>query len=149
MSIQENLKVATKEAMLAKDKLTLQTLRMLSAALKQIEIDQQVEITEEIALNELVRQVKQRQEAARQFTETARQDLADKEVAEIEIIQRFLPQQMSAAEWQAYVDKVFAESGLAKEAASLGKLMPQLKAELQGRADMGEVSKYLRQKLQA
>lgn len=149
MSIQENLKAATKQAMLAKDKLTLQTLRMLSAALKQIEIDKQIEISEEVALNELVRQVKQRQEAARQFHETGREDLAEKEEAEILIIQGFLPQQMSQAEWQTAVDKLIGESGLPREAASLGKLMPQLKAQLHGRADMGEVSKYLRQQLQA
>lgn len=149
MAIQENLNVAIKEAMLAKDKLTLQTLRMLSAALKQIEVDKRISITEEIALNEFVRQVKQRQEAARQFHETGREDLAQKEEAEIKIIQRFLPQQMSQAELEAYVDKALAESGLPQESASLGKLMPQLKAELQGRADMSEISKYLRQKLQS
>lgn len=149
MAIQENLNAAIKEAMLAKDKLTLQTLRMLSAALKQIQIDKQISITEEIALNEFVRQVKQRQEAARQFHETGREDLAQKEEAEIKIIQRFLPQQMTQAELEAYVDKVFAESGLPQEPATLGKLMPQLKADLQGRADMSEISKYLRQKLQS
>lgn len=149
MAIQENLNAAIKEAMLAKDKLTLQTLRMLSAALKQIEVDKRISITEEIALNEFVRQVKQRQEAARQFHETGREDLAQKEEAEIKIIQRFLPQQMSQAELEAYVDKALVESGLPQEPASLGKLMPQLKAELQGRADMSEISKYLRQKLQS
>lgn len=147
MGIQESVKGAIKEAMVAKDKATLQTLRMLTAAFKQIEIDKQIEVTDEVALNELVRQVKQRQDAARQFRDTGRDDLAEKEELEIQIIHRFLPQQMNIEEMQMYVQKVLEESGLQREIASLGQLMPQLKAELQGRADMSEVSKYLRQLL--
>lgn len=149
MNIQEALKAATKEAMLAKDKATLQILRMLSAALKQIEIDKQIEVTEEVALNEMVRQIKQRQDAASQFRANGRDDLAANEEAEIQVIRRFLPAQLSAAEMQAEVDRLFAESGLPQESASLGKLMPALKAALNGRADMAAVSQYLRQKLQS
>lgn len=149
MSIQDNVQAAIKEAMRAKNKEALQTLRMVSAAFKQIQVDKQLEITDEVALNELVRQVKQRQDAARQFHETGREDLAEKEEAEIKIIQRFLPQALTKEEMQAHVDKVLADSGLPHEIASLGKLMPQLKNDLQGRADMAEVSQYLRQKLQS
>lgn len=147
MGIADSVKAAVKAAMIAKDKERLTTLRMLTAAFKQIEIDKQLEVTDEVALNELVRQVKQRQDAARQFHDSGRSDLAAHEEAEIAIIQEFLPAQMSEAEMQAHVDKVLAESGLPAETASLGKLMPKLKEDLQGRADMSAVSKYLRQRL--
>lgn len=148
MGIRESINAAVKAAMIAKDKERLTTLRLLTAAFKQIEVDKQVEVTDEVALNELVRQAKQRQDAARQFHESGREDLAAKEEAEIAIIQEFLPAQLSESEMQAHVDKVLAESGLPVEPAFLGKLMPTLKADLQGRADMAAVSKYLRQKLQ-
>ena len=91
MSIRENVNAAIKTAMINKDKATLQTLRLISAAFKQIEVDQRVEITDDIALRELVRQVKQRQDAAKQYRDAARLDLAEHEEAEIVIIQQFLP----------------------------------------------------------
>lgn len=149
MSIQDNVKAAVKEAMRAKDKSTLQTLRMLTAAFKQIEIDKNIEVTDAVAMAELVRQVKQRQDAAKQFHEAGRDELAANEEAEIAIIQRFLPEQLSAAEVHAEVDAALAASGLPHEMASMGKVMGVLKPKLQGRADMAEVSKYLRQQLQA
>ena len=96
MSIRENVNAAIKAAMINKEKATLQTLRMVSAAFKQIEVDQRVEITDEIALRELVRQVKQRQDAAQQFRTANRLDLAEHEEAEIAIIQQFLPQALRA-----------------------------------------------------
>ena len=101
MSIRENVNAAIKAAMINKEKATLQTLRMVSAAFKQIEVDQRVEITDEIALRELVRQVKQRQDAAQQFRTANRLDLAEHEEAEIAIIQQFLPQALSEDEIRA------------------------------------------------
>lgn len=148
MSIRERVNAAVKAAMIAKDKERLTTLRLLTAAFKQIEVDKQIEVTDEVALNELVRQAKQRQDTARQFHENGREDLAAKEETEIAVIQEFLPTQLSSSEMQAEVDKLLAESGLPLEPASLGKLMPTLKQALQGRADMAAVSQYLRQKLQ-
>lgn len=149
MLIQEQLKSAIKEAMLAKDKAVLQTLRMMSAAFKQIEIDQKIEITDEVAINELVRQIKQRQDAMRQYRQADREDLAQQEEAEIAIIQRFLPAQLSVEEMQAHVDKVIADSQMPLAISSMGALMGILKKDLQGKADMAAVSAYLRQKLQA
>ena len=148
MSIRDNVNAAIKAAMINKGKATLQTLRMVSAAFKQIEVDQRIEITDEIALRELVRQVKQRQDAARQFRDASRIDLAEHEEAEIAIIQQFLPQALSEDEIRAEVEKALAASGLPREMASMKPLMATLKSALEGRADMAFVSQYLRTLLQ-
>lgn len=149
MSIQDSVNAAIKEAMRAKDKATLQTLRLISAAFKQIEVDQRIEISDEIATAELVRQVKQRQDAAKQFTDAGREDLSANEAAEIVIIQQFLPEQMDEEAIKAHVDNVLTASELPLQMTSMGPLMALLKSQLQGKADMGAVSKYLRQKLQS
>ena len=148
MSIRDNVNAAIKAAMINKKKATLQTLRMVSAAFKQIEVDQRIEITDEIALRELVRQVKQRQDAARQFRDASRIDLAEHEETEIAIIQQFLPQALSEDEIRAEVEKALAASGLPREMASMKPLMATLKPALEGRADMAFVSQYLRTLLQ-
>ena len=135
--------------MVNKDRTSLQTLRMLSAALKQIEIDQRIDITDAVATREFVRQVKQRQDAATQYRDANRDDLAQKEEAEIVIIQRFLPEAMTDDEIRAAVDAALAESGLPKEMSSMGALMGKLKSALEGRADMSKVSQYLREQLKA
>lgn len=149
MSIRENVNAAIKTAMINKDKATLQTLRLISAAFKQIEVDQRVEITDDIALRELVRQVKQRQDAAKQYRDAARLDLAEHEEAEIVIIQQFLPQALSEDEVRAEVDAVLTASGLPRAMASMKPLMAELKPKLEGRADMAFVSQYLRTLLQS
>lgn len=105
MSIRAAVNAAIKEAMVAKDKETLQTLRTISAAFKQIEVDRRIEVGDDIALTELVRQVKQRQDAMSQFRNAGRDDLAAQEEREIAIIQRFLPEAMGEAEMHAHVDK--------------------------------------------
>ena len=148
MSIRDNVNAAIKAAMINKEKATLQTLRMVSAAFKQIEVDQRIEITDEIALRELVRQVKQRQDAVRQFRDASRIDLAEHEEAEIAIIQQFLPQALSEDEIRTEVEKALATSGLPREMASMKPLMATLKPALEGRADMAFVSQYLRTLLQ-
>ena len=148
MSIRENVNAAIKTAMVNKDKATLQTLRLISAAFKQIEVDQRVEITDDIALRELVRQVKQRQDAAKQYRDAARLDLAEHEEAEIVIIQQFLPQALGEDEIRATVDEALAASGLPRTMASMKPLMAELKSKLEGRADMAFVSQYLRTLLQ-
>ena len=149
MSIRDNVNAAIKAAMINKEKATLQTLRMVSAAFKQIEVDQRIEITDEIALRELVRQVKQPQDAARQFRDASRIDLAEHEETEIAIIQQFLPQALSKDEIRAEVEKALAASGLPREMASMKPLMATLKPALEGRADMAFVSQYRRTLLQS
>lgn len=149
MSIRATVNAAIKEAMVAKDKETLQTLRTLSAAFKQIEVDKRIDVTDEIALTELVRQVKQRQDAATQFHAAGREDLAGQEEKEIAIIRRFLPEAMSEADMRAHVDAVLDKSDLPRDMKSMGTLMGVLKSELEGRVDMALVSQYLRSRLQA
>lgn len=145
--ILENIQNAIKDAMRAKDKDALQTLRMLSAAIKQIKVDKKLsdaDLTDELVINELVRQNKQRLDAAKQYRDNGRDDLALKEEAEIAIITSFLPKQLSKEEVLQIIQDTFNKSGLSREIASLGKLMPSLKSQLNGRADMSEVSSYLR-----
>ena len=148
MTIREDINSAVKDAMRAKDTATLQTLRMLTAALKQIEIDEGIEINDDIAIKELQRQVKQRKDAAAQYHKSDRPDLAEKEEAEIAVIYRFMPAQMSEEEIAQYVDKVFAESGLPATIASMSVLMNKMRPELEGKADLALVGKYLKSKLQ-
>ena len=144
MGVRDEVNQAIKAAMIAKDKLTLQTLRMVSAAFKQIEVDKRVEISDEIARRELVRLLKQRQESARQFREANRLDLAEQEEAEITVIQRFLPAALSEAEMKALVDRLVADSGLPCTMASMRALMDLVRPQLEGRADLGQVGQYLR-----
>ena len=148
MTIRENINAAVKDAMRAIDTLSLQTLRMLTAAFKQIEIDEQIEITDDVVIKELTRQVKQRQDAASQYHKSGREDLASKEEAEIAVIRRFMPAQMSEDEIKAYVDQLLAKSDVPATIASMSVLMNQIRPELQGKADLGLVGKYLRSKLQ-
>ncbi|MDO4643826.1 MAG: GatB/YqeY domain-containing protein [Cardiobacteriaceae bacterium] len=148
MNIRENINAAIKSAMLVKDKATLQTLRMISAAFKQIEVDQRIEITDEIALRELVRQIKQRQDAAKQYHDAKRIDLAEQEELEISIIQRFMPVAFSEAEVRTKIENILSTSGLPRSMSSMKPLMAQLKDDLEGRADMAFVSQYLRSLLQ-
>ncbi len=144
MGVRDEVNQAIKTAMIAKDKLTLQTLRMVSAAFKQIEVDKRVEISDEIARRELVRLLKQRQESARQFREANRLDLAEQEEAEITVIQRFLPAALSETEMKALVDRLVADSGLPRTMASMRALMDLVRPQLEGRADLGQVGQYLR-----
>lgn len=144
MGVRDEVNQAIKAAMIAKDKLTLQTLRMVSAAFKQIEVDKRVEISDEIARRELVRLLKQRQESARQFREANRLDLAEQEEAEITVIQRFLPAALSETEMKALVDRLVADSGLPLTMASMRALMDLVRPQLEGRADLGQVGQYLR-----
>lgn len=144
MGVRDEVNQAIKAAMIAKDKLTLQTLRMVSAAFKQIEVDKRVEISDEIARRELVRLLKQRQESARQFREANRLDLAEQEEAETTVIQRFLPAALSETEMKALVDRLVADSGLPRTMASMRALMDLVRPQLEGRADLGQVGQYLR-----
>lgn len=148
MSIKEQLNTAIKQAMVAKDKLALQTLRMVSAAFKQIEVDQRIEVTDEIAIRELVRLVKQRQDAAKQYRDASRIDLAEQEEAEILLIQPFLPKALSEEEVYIEIERVFNDLALPKAMSSMRPLMDAIKPKLEGRADMAKVSQMVRVLLQ-
>lgn len=147
MSIRDELQNKIKEAMRARQSDRLTVLRMLTAALKQIEIDQKKEITDSVVLDELARQVKQRRGAAEQYEKAGRKDLAEKEYAEIGIIQEFLPVPLDEEEIIEKINEVLKKSGLARDRASMSSLMSQLQAELKGRADMALVSRLVRDML--
>lgn len=146
MSLVEELKSAQKEAMKAKDKLRLGTIRMALAAVKQREIDERITLTDSDVNGILTKQVKQRQDAAKQFEQAKRQDLADQEVAEIEVLQSFLPEPLSESELSDLIKQALSETG-ASSMQEMGKVMGWLKPKVQGRADMGRLSGEIKQHL--
>ncbi|WP_421142552.1 GatB/YqeY domain-containing protein, partial [Aeromonas dhakensis] len=139
MSLKDQLKDQQKLAMLAKDKQRLGAIRLLMAEIKQREVDTRVELDDQDILAVVTKMVKQRRDSISQFEAAGRQDLADKESAEIAVLQEFLPQQLTAAEIAALIEQAIAESGAAVM-ADMGKVMAVLKPKIQGRADVGAVS---------
>ncbi len=140
------IKTAMKEAMRAKEKERLTTIRMIQAEFKRIEVDERIEVDDARALVVLDKMAKQRRDAAQQYMDADRPELADKENAEIAVIQNFLPQQLSEEEIDALVDQAIADSG-ASSMQDMGKVMGIIKPKAQGRADMGEISKLIKSKL--
>ena len=148
MSLKERLTEDMKTAMRAKDQVSLGTIRLINAAVKQFEVDERTEADDAKITAILTKMVKQRKDSAKIYAEAGRQDLADKENAEIEILYRYLPQMMSAEEIQAAVAATVAQTG-ASGMADMGKVMGVLKTSLAGKADMGEVNKILKAVLSA
>ena len=132
--------------MRAKDAARLSTVRLLLAALKQKEVDERVELTDADVMAILEKMIKQRRESIAQFEKASRQDLADKEKAEIVVLSAYLPQRMGEAELQKEVDSIISETG-ASGAKDMGKVMAAAKARLAGKADMGRVSGLVKAKL--
>ena len=148
LSLAEQVKAAMKAAMRAREKETLATIRLIQAEFKRVEVDERIEIDDARALAIMDKMVKQRRDSASQYRDADRPELADVEDAEIAIIQTFLPAQLSAEEIDALIDE--ALSGIDAEGmAAMGTLMGKLKPQLQGRADMGEVSQRVKAKLGA
>ncbi|MFB2926450.1 GatB/YqeY domain-containing protein [Aeromonas hydrophila] len=146
MSLKDQLKDQQKLAMLAKDKARLGAIRLLMAEIKQREVDTRVELNDQDILAVVTKMVKQRRNSISQFEAAGRQDLADKESAEIVVLQEFLPQQLTAAEIAALIEQAIAESGAAVM-ADMGKVMAVLKPKIQGRADVGAVSAQVKTRL--
>ena len=148
MSLKTQLTEDMKTAMRAKDQVSLSTIRLINAAIKQFEVDERTEADDAKVISILTKMVKQRKDSAKIYTEAGRQDLADKENAEIEILNRYLPQMMSAEEIKTVVEAAVAETD-ASGMADMGKVMGVLKTRLAGKADMGEVNKVLKAALTA
>ena len=145
-SLVEQVKAAMKAAMKAREKQTLSTIRLIQADFKRIEVDERIEIDDARAIAIMDKMVKQRRDSAKQYRDADRPELADQEDAEILVIQTFLPEQLSAADIDALIDEALA--GIeATGMAAMGQLMGKLKPQLQGRADMGEVSQRVKAKL--
>lgn len=135
-----------KEAMKAREKERLATIRLIQAEFKRVEVDERIEIDDARALAIMDKMVKQRRDSISQFESAGRDELAAIERAEINVIQEFLPQQLNEDEILAIIDE--ALSGIdATGMAAMGPLMGVIKPKLQGRADMGAVSKLVKAKL--
>lgn len=130
---------AMKDAMRAKDKPRLGAIRLIQAEIKRIEVDERIEIDDARILAILDKMVKQRRDSINQYETAGRQELADIEIAEINVIQDFLPAALSDAEISAMVAAAVTETG-ASSMADMGKVMGILKPQIQGRADGGAVS---------
>jgi uncharacterized protein YqeY len=139
MSMKKQINDAMKEAMRAKDKPRLGAIRLIQAEIKRIEVDERIEIDDTRVLAILDKMVKQRRDSINQYEAAGRQELADVEVQEINVIQDFLPAALSDAEIAAMVEAAVTSSG-ATSMADMGKVMGILKPQIQGRADGGAVS---------
>ena len=139
MSLKDQITEDMKTAMRAKDSERLGTIRLLLAAMKQKEVDERVELDDAMVVTIVDKLVKQRKDSVAAFTQGGRQDLADKEAAEIKVLEVYLPQRMSADEVAVEVKAIVAELG-AKGPGDMGKVMGTVKARLAGKADMGQVS---------
>ncbi|MBE1287616.1 MAG: GatB/YqeY domain-containing protein [Alteromonadaceae bacterium] len=146
MALLDELKNAQKDAMRAKDKLRLGTIRMALAAVKQREVDERIELNDTDVLQIITKMVKQRKDASQQFRDAGRDDLADNEDAEIVILQDFLPQALSEAEINAMIVEAISQTG-ANGMADMGKVMGVLRPKMQGRADLGQVSGLIKAQL--
>lgn len=142
------IKASMKEAMKARAKERLATIRLILADFKRVEVDERIEIDDARALLILDKMVKQRRDSTTQFQDAGRDELAAIEIAEIAIIQEFLPKQLSEDEIVAMIDDALSAIEV-KGMAAMGALMGAIKPKLQGRADMGAVSKIVKAKLTA
>jgi len=137
-----------KDAMRAKDKDRLGTIRLILAAIKQREVDERIELDDTQVLAVLDKMVKQRRDSITQYRDAGREELAAKEESELGVIQQYLPAALSEAEVDALIDEAVSASG-AESIKDMGKVMGMLKPKVQGRADMGEVSARIKARLSA
>jgi len=147
-SLKNQITEDMKSAMKAGEKDRLKVVRLILAAIKQVEVDQRIELDDSAVLAVLDKMVKQRRDSVEQFENGNREDLAAIERAEIEVLETYLPEQLSADELAAMVDEVIAATG-AESMRDMGKVMGQIKAKAAGRADMGAVSATVKERLSA
>ena len=135
-----------KTAMRSKDKQRLGTLRLLTAAIKQIEVDQRIELDDDNIVAIIEKMLKQRKDSIEQFEKAGRNELAEIEIKEVAILKEFMPEQLSDAEVETLIDEAIAATG-AEAMKDMGKVMGILKPKLAGKADMGAVSGKIKAKL--
>jgi uncharacterized protein YqeY len=148
MSLKGQITQDMKAAMKAGDKDRLKVVRLMLAAIKQMEVDQRVELDDAAVLTVLTKMVKQRRDSIVQFEKGNREDLAKIERDEITVLEDYLPQQLNADELAAMVDEVILATG-AEGMRDMGKVMGQIKQKTAGRADMGTVSATVKERLNA
>ena len=148
MSLKETVTNDMKDAMRAHDSAKLSCLRLLLAAVKQREVDERIEPTDDVVISVIGKLVKQRRDSVEQYTAANRKDLADKEQFEIDVMQKYLPQQMSEDEIRAIVEEAVKATG-ASGMDAMGKVMGVVKGKCAGKADMGKVSAVVKAVLSA
>lgn len=146
MLLKDRITDDMKTAMRAKDAARLSAIRFLQAAIKQKEVDERIVADDAAVLAIVEKLIKQRRDSIAQFEQAGRTDLADKEKAELALLQGYLPQQLSDAELAAAIDAAVAEAG-AGGATAMGKVMAILKPRIAGRADVAKASALVKQKL--
>ena len=139
MSLKEQISEDMKTAMRAKDSARLGTIRLLLAAIKQKEVDERITLDDAQVTAVIDKMLKQRRDSISQYESASRQDLADAEKFELEVLTAYMPQQMSADEVRAVIAEVIAAVGAAGP-TDMGKVMGPLKAKLAGRTDMAQAS---------
>jgi uncharacterized protein YqeY len=144
--LKQQITDAMKAAMKGGDKARLSVVRLMLAAIKQREVDERIELDDSQVLAVLDKMVKQRRDSIQQYGDAGRDDLASVEAAEIEVIQEFLPAALSDDEISAIIEAAIAETG-AESMRDMGKVMGIVKPQVQGRADVGQVSGLVKQKL--
>ena len=148
MTLKAQISEDMKSAMKAGDKDRLKVLRLMLAAIQQIEVDKRIELDDSAVLGVLDKMVKQRRDSISQFKNGGREDLADIELAEIGVLKTYLPEQLGEAELDKIIDEAIKDSG-AESIRDMGNVMGQVKAKAAGRADMGAVSAKVKERLGA
>jgi uncharacterized protein YqeY len=146
MSLKERITEDMKNAMRAKDTARLSAVRLLLAAIKQREVDERIQISDADVVAVIDKMLKQRRDSISQYEAAKRQDLADAEKFEVEVLQGYMPQPLSEGEIEAAVAKAIADTG-AKGPQEMSKIMAALRPALAGRADMAKVSVLVKAKL--
>ena len=146
MSLKGKITDDMKSAMKAGEKDRLKAVRLILAAIKQIEVDQRTELDDAAVLSVLDKMVKQRRDSVEQFKKGGRDDLVDIELAEIAVIETYLPEQLSNDELDDLIDAVISATG-AESIRDMGKVMGQIKSKAAGRADMGAVGANVKERL--
>ena len=146
--IKDRIREDMKTAMRAHDAASLSTIRLLLAAIKQREVDEQIEADDAVVLQVIAKMVKQRRDSVEQYRAGGREDLAEKESAEIRVLEGYLPKGLMDEEIQAVIDEAIAQVGQTGMAA-MGKVMGLVKAKVAGRADLGKVSALVKARLTA
>lgn len=144
--LKARLTEAMKQAMRAKEKMRLGTIRMALAAVKQREVDERIELDDAQVLATLDKLVKQRREAEAQYRDAGRDDLADTEAAERDVLSEFLPEPLSDGDLDALIQQSIQSTG-AESMRDMGKVMAELKPQVQGRTDMGALSARVKAQL--
>lgn len=142
-AIQARINDAVKDAMRAKDKDRLNTLRLATAEFKKVEVDERITLDDTRVIAILDKMIKQRKDSVQQFTAGGRNDLADKEQAEITVLTEFLPAALTEAELADLIKQAITDTG-AEGMKDMGKVMAALKPQVQGRTDMGALSQKIK-----